>query len=84
MAVPCDEKDLQLFAACTKISIGNGHLAKFWKDRWLNGEAPAELAPLLFRLAKGKSLSVADALSNGCWLRGLSRISSEEELHQFL
>lgn len=84
MAIPCDEIDLQLFAACTKISVGNGQLARFWKDRWLNGVAPAEMAPLLFRLTKRKSLSVAEALSNGCWLRGLSRISSEEELHQFL
>jgi hypothetical protein len=55
----------------------------FWKDRWLNGMAPAKLATLLYRLARRKSISVADAISNGRWLRDLSRISNEEELHQF-
>jgi hypothetical protein len=84
MPLPCEETDMQLFAACTQISVGNGQTANFWKDIWLNGMAPAELASLLYRLARRKSISVANAISNGRWLRDLSRISNEEEVHQFL
>jgi hypothetical protein len=84
MQIPCDTTDMQLFAACTKITLGNGQNAKFWTDKWLNGSAPAEVAPLVFALARRKQLSVAHALANGRWLRGLSRIANEDELHQFL
>jgi hypothetical protein len=73
-----------LFAAFTKIAFANEQIAKFWKDMWLNGSTPAEVAPLLFRLARGKSISVVEVInSNEQWLWGLSRISSEE-LRQFL
>jgi hypothetical protein len=50
---------MQFFAACIKIKIGNGQNASFWKDRWLNGLAPAEVAPLLFYIARRKKLTVA-------------------------
>jgi hypothetical protein len=35
-------------------------------------------------MARCKSFSDAKAIHNGRWFRGLSRISNEEELHQFL
>ena len=82
--VPCDDKDKQLFAACTKITLGNGKRASFWTDKWLNGIAPADETPLLFQLATRKSLTMAKALHNGIWLRSIKRISNEEELHQIL
>ena len=47
MDTPCDQSDKDLFAACTTISIGNGEIANFWSDQWLNGQAPRQLAPLL-------------------------------------
>ena len=82
--VPCDDSDRALFQACTKITIGDGCSAKFWKDRWLDGESPAMVAPLMFRLALKKNSLVKDALHNGCWMRGLMRMNSHEEIHQFL
>jgi hypothetical protein len=75
---------MHLFATCTQISLGNGQTANFWKNWWLNRTAPAETAPLLFQMSKRKFISVAQALSNGRWMRGLARISNDEELHQFL
>jgi hypothetical protein len=54
MVLQCDTKEMQLFAACTKISLGNGKEANFWNDRWLDGLAPAVIAPLLVRMAWGK------------------------------
>jgi hypothetical protein len=48
---PCDQSDKDLFASCTSISISNGEIARFWSDRWLNGQAPMMLAPLCYTLA---------------------------------
>jgi hypothetical protein len=84
METPCDSTDRSLFAACTKISLGNGETAKFWTDKWLNGSAPEQLAPLCFDLASRKNLTVKQALSDGRWLRGLQSINSEEQLEQFV
>ena len=81
---PCDAVDRNLFQACTEISIGNGCTAKFWHDCWLEGQAPAHIAPLLVPLAYRKNLTVRDALLNNKWMRGLKRISSEEQLDQFV
>jgi hypothetical protein len=35
-----------------------GEIAKFWSHAWLDGQAPAVMAPLLFKLARRKHLSV--------------------------
>ena len=43
---PCDKVDRDLFSACTTIHLGNGEIARFWADKWLNGEAPKQIAPL--------------------------------------
>jgi hypothetical protein len=67
-----------------KIAVGNDQKAMFSTDRWLHGMALADMAPFLTGLARGKLLSVAEALNNRRWLRILSRICNEEELHEFL
>jgi hypothetical protein len=36
MMLPCEAKDLKLFTACTKMSIGNGQIASFEKiNGWM-------------------------------------------------
>jgi hypothetical protein len=69
--VPCCEVDRQLFRACTIVTIGNGLTAKFWESSWLNGLAPRDLAPNLYKLAWRKNQSVRDDLQNNNWTRGL-------------
>jgi hypothetical protein len=66
------------------ISIGNGETARFWDDRWLNKKAPKQMAPLCYKLAARKLLTVKEALANGRWMRGLRRMDNEEQLDQFL
>lgn len=83
-AVPCSVSDRCLFAACTTIHIGNGKLARFWTDCWLDGEAPARLAHALFKLAVRKNLSVEEALQNGRWMRGLRRMDNRQDLDLFV
>jgi hypothetical protein len=82
--VPCDQSDLNLFAACTSISVGDGHLAKFWKHRWLDGQAPKELAPELFQLARSKGLTISQALDDGAWMRGLQNINDVGLMNSFI
>ncbi|KAM0917777.1 hypothetical protein ACQ4PT_009218 [Festuca glaucescens] len=84
MATPCNQADKDLFAACTTISISNGETAKFWADSWLNGQAPMKKAPLFFKLAARKNLSVKEALLNGRWMKGLQRIATEAQLDEFV
>ena len=81
---PCDDSDKALFSACTTIHVGNGEIARFWSDKWLNGQAPCDIAPLLPALAARKNLSVKEALSNGRWMKGLQRMGTQEQLMQFL
>ena len=81
---PCDGVDKQLFSSCTTISLGDGSLASFWRDRWLNGEAPMVLAPAVFKLACFKKVLVKQGMHNAKWMQGLNRISNAEELRQFV
>lgn len=81
---PCGPDDLQLFSACTTITLGDGAVTNFWSDRWLAGTAAKDSFPELFKLAFRKNLSVKEALHNGRWMRGLHRINSTELLMQFL
>ena len=83
-ATPCAGSDFALFDACTKISVGDGAKTLFWKDNWLNGSAPAKMAPTIFKRSRCKSISIKEGFQEGRWMRGLSRLNSEEELQQFL
>jgi hypothetical protein len=84
MDVPCDAIDIELFAACTEITIGNGSIVRFWTDNWLSGAAPASIAPGLFKVAFRKKQSVKDALHMGRWMRGLNRLSTAQYLEDFV
>lgn len=49
--LPCNAIDRQLFRASTIVTVGNGKQAKFWQSSWLNGQAPMDIAPRLYKLA---------------------------------
>ena len=75
-------EEQELFKLCTAITIGNGAKTQFWKDRWLQGEAPMYIAPDCFRLAWRKNITVQQAFIDRKWMRGLRRISIA--LHHFV
>lgn len=81
---PCEDTDRQLFSSYTSLQLGDGSVAVFWKDHWLNGEAPNQLAPDIFKLARFKNLTVKEALCNGRWMQGLQRMDSNDQLCQFV
>ena len=63
---------------------GNGEKKFFWKDRWLNGQAPKDLARDCYRWAWWKNISVAKALEQREWMRGLGRINTVRASTQFV
>lgn len=84
MEIPCDEMDRNLFRASTQISLGNGKKCKFWSDNWLQGYAPKDIAPTLFRLAKRKTNCVAFELHNNHWITSLRTITSINEINELV
>lgn len=82
--VPCSEEDKQLFRVSTRVTAGNGSRAKFWESTWLNGVAPRDLAPNLYKLAWRKNITVKENLENNNWTRGLWRMSTGEEIAEMV
>ena len=76
--------DRQLFRASTIVTVGDGNTTKFWEASWLNGRAPRDIAPSLYKLAWRKHLTVKEQLENQSWTRGLWRMSSVEEMADFV
>lgn len=82
--LPVNEVDRQLFSASTMVTIGKVNIAEFWEASWLQGRAPRVIAPSLYKLARRKHLKVKDQLLNQSWTQGLWRISSVEEMVEFV
>lgn len=55
---PVNDIDRQLFRASTMVILGNGEKASFWQSSWLDGQAPMDLFPDLFRWDWRKNKSV--------------------------
>ena len=66
---PCTSNDKDLFAAATRVCIGDGNKAKFWESPWLDGLRPKDIAPKIFELSKKKMCLVRKALDNNLWVR---------------
>jgi hypothetical protein len=84
MEVPCNELDKQLFRASTVVTVGNGLLARFWDSPWCEGHAPRDLAPQLYQLAWRKNRSLRDEVQGDKWTRGLWRMTTAEQMAEFV
>ena len=82
--IPCNETDKQLFRCSTVVTLGDGRTASFWDSTWSDGVAPRDLAPHLYKLAWRKSLTVREEVENQTWTRGLWRMSTAEEVAEFV
>ena len=83
-APPCDEVDKQLFRVSTIVFLGDGNKASFWNCSWLNGLAPRDIAPGLYKLAWRKNRTVKEDITDQQWTRGLWRMDSFELMAQFI
>lgn len=77
--LPRDATDQQLFRASTVVQLGDGRKAKFWESTWLDGKAPRDIAPHLYKLAWRKNQTVRDDLQDDNWMRELWRMATAEE-----
>ena len=65
---PCTEKDMDLFYAATKITVGNGLKTPFCHAPWLEGRKPKDIAPLIFECSSKKNSSVGHAMLGFSWV----------------
>jgi hypothetical protein len=82
--LPCDDRDRELFAASTVVTIGNGKMAKFWTSSWLDGNTPRNLAPSLFKKAKRKKLTVFKALQDNRWITHILPLQTPQEIQEYV
>lgn len=81
---PCDKTYRDLFAAATRVAIGDGLTATFWHSNWLGGR-PLRLAfPCLFARSRRKTRSVAEAVTDHRWVRDLHLDVYVPFMHEFL
>jgi hypothetical protein len=66
------------------VKVGDGKTARFWESSWLNGQAPRDIAPTIYPLARRKNNTVSEDLHNGNWVRGLWRMSTAEQMAEFV
>ena len=72
MELPCIRKDREPFESATRITLGDGSKAKFWTSAWLQGHAPKDVPPQVFKLSRRKSRTVKEALENEAWIRDIN------------
>ncbi|GJN23165.1 hypothetical protein PR202_gb10790 [Eleusine coracana subsp. coracana] len=63
-----------MFDASIQVKIGNGALAGFWTDKWLEGSSFQDLAPDLFSAVSrsGVKRTVREALQDRKWIRDIT------------
>ena len=81
---PVTAVDRQLFRASTVVTLGDGAKASFWQSSWMQGQAPMDIFPDLFKLAWRKNKSVKEEVHNQNWVRGLWRMQTVEEMANFV
>jgi hypothetical protein len=78
--LPCDDKDMSLFYASTKITLGDGNKALFWQDNWTRKGRLCDIAPDLYKIASRKKCLVSKELDNNRWISSISGLNTVEEL----
>ena len=81
---PCDNIDRQVFRVSTVVTVGNGAVDKFWHCSWLQGRAPIDIAPTLYKLAWRKQRTVQQELQNNNWTHGLWQMTTAQEMAEFI
>nr|CAH67882.1 OSIGBa0153E02-OSIGBa0093I20.11 [Oryza sativa] len=68
---PCDEIDKDLFAASTKITVGDGNMTRFWDSTWIDGRRPKDLMPLVYAISKNRKKSLHQGKEDDTWVDDL-------------
>jgi hypothetical protein len=88
LPIKSSPKALAFFRASTYTIIGDGKKTLFWTDNWIHGNSIQEMAPALLAVVSRRAIrtqTVAQALTNGSWIRqitgGLSMTAIAEYLN---
>jgi hypothetical protein len=76
-----------MFTALVSVHVGNGDQARFWSDRWLDGESIESSFPLLVAVVSKrirKCRTVRQALHNDQWVHDISGALSVQALQQYI
>jgi len=79
-----NSRDKDLFAASTKVIIGDENLARFWQSSWVDGRTLKNIAPTLYKKAKMKNLSVRKALQDNRWISHITPLSTAHEIREYV
>ena len=69
------------------MELGNGQMALFWEDRWIQGRSISEIAPLVYACCpkrRRKQRTVAQGQQGNSWTRDIQGIFGIHEMGQFL
>ena len=75
------------FAASTIMKVGNGDTARFWVDRWLDGQSVRAIAPHLFAAVDAAIIgvhSVRQALAGNAWVRDVTGVLTVPVISELL
>lgn len=81
-----DPQVMAFFRCSTYTSLGNGTTALFWEDRWLQQQAPVDLAPNLARLVPRRirdQLTVRQGLTGRRWTSDIAGSMSQAAIAEF-
>jgi hypothetical protein len=65
------------------MQVGNGKNTPFWESMWLEGQAPKDLAPNLYNIAKFKHIILHTKLHYLNWIRNLQEINTVVQFKEF-
>lgn len=72
LETPCDEIDRSLFAASTKITIGDENTTHLWDFAWIEGQRPRDLMPLVYAISKNRGRSLRNGKEEDAWVQDLA------------
>lgn len=88
LPLPKERQVTIICAASITVLLGDGNLALFWKDRWINGRSIGEIAPHLIQAVPRRCINgrtVRDALNGRRrWIGDIWGSRTTPVLHDFV
>jgi hypothetical protein len=82
--LPIDDVDITLFVAATRVTVRNGHMARFWTTDWFHGSMLAQMFPVLFRHSRRKNKTIVEAMALETWIRDLMHDVTTDILAEYV
>jgi hypothetical protein len=84
MQTPYDARERTLFHSITRVTVGDGARALFWRSTWIGGTPLGLQFPRLFAQSRRKNKTVRQALIDNSWVRDLGCTLPAHLLHDYL